>query len=328
MDIGSTPGVKNLSLMVRRITREAANINSYELVEPTGASLPPVEAGAHIDIHLSQGMIRQYSLCNDPAETDRYVIAVLHEPDGHGGSVKVHRDIHVADQITVSLPRNNFKLKPGAGRYILLGGGIGVTPLKAMTHWLEARGAEYELHYCARTLESVAFREELTPLSKNGRVFYHISEGQPEKRLNIEAFLHNYQEGDQLYYCGPPGFMSACAQATAHWPASSVHCEHFTAPVANNLTEILASADHFKVEIASSKLQLIVPPDRSIVEVLHDAGIMVETSCISGLCGSCKVKYIAGEVDHRDYILDDDERSTHLTTCVSRCNSSVLVLDL
>ena len=315
-----------LSLLVRQIRFEAVGVNSYELVDPTGAELPAVTAGTHIDIVLGDGIVRQYSLCNDPAERHRYVIAVLLEGQGRGGSRRLHETLHVQDRVSVSLPRNNFALADGAGKHLLIGGGIGITPLKAMAHALAASGADFELHYCARSPEHASFRDELARLGAGGRVAFHYDGGNPADGLDIAALLSGRTAGTHVYYCGPPGFMAACAVATADWPAGTVHSEHFKAPEPEQ--PVNWDAGTATVQIASTGLRLEIPAGRSMVDVLNDAGLEVETSCVSGLCGSCKVRYLSGEVDHQDFILSEDERVEYLTTCVSRAKGPVLVLDL
>lgn len=318
-----------LSLRVRRITYEAIGINSYELVDPNGADLPAFTAGSHIDVHLPSGMVRQYSLSNDPAERHRYVIAVLRETNGKGGSRAMHDMVHVPDLLSVSLPRNHFALAPAAQKHLLLGGGIGITPLKAMAHDLAARGADFELHYCAKEPAYLAFADEFAAWQAAGRARLHFDGGNPQNGLNIAALLADAAAGTHVYYCGPKGFMKACADATAHWPKDHVHAEHFSAPAGDGAASASAVSDgSFTVQIASSGATLNVPADRSLVDILHEAGLNVDTSCVSGLCGSCKVGYLSGDVDHRDYILTDDERLTHLTTCVSRSRGPLLVLDL
>jgi len=314
-----------LSLLVRQIRFEAVGVNSYELVDPAGADLPAVTAGTHIDVLLDDGVVRQYSLCNDPAERHRYVIAVLLEGQGKGGSRKLHETLHVQDRVSVSLPRNNFALADGAGKHLLIGGGIGITPLKAMAHALASDGADFELHYCAKSPEHASFRDELARLG-DGSVTFHYDGGKPAAGLDIAALLRGRATSIHVYYCGPPGFMAACAAATADWPAGTVHSEHFKAPelAQSTVQDTVAST----VQIASTGLCLDIPAGRSMVDVLNDAGLEVETSCVSGLCGSCKVRYLSGEVDHQDFILSEDERAEYLTTCVSRAKGPVLVLDL
>lgn len=326
----SAPG---LSLLVRQIRMEANGINSYELVDPSGAELPPTTAGAHIDLHLPGGITRQYSLCNDPAERHRYVIAVLRDEAGRGGSRAVHDQLHVRDIVAASLPRNNFPLVTEGKKYILLAGGIGVTPLKSMVHALEHLGKDYELHYCAKGPEFVAFREVFEPLVQAGRVVFHFDGANPAERLDIGTLLQTYTPGTHLYYCGPGGFMSACRNATAHWPEGSFHYEHFKVPEparpgASSMESCTESADSFRVQIAGRNDMFEVPRTKSIVEVLEENGVPITTSCQSGLCGSCKVRYLSGEVDHQDFILSDEEHQAYMTPCVSRCNSQLLVIDL
>lgn len=316
-----------LSLLVRQIRFEASGINSYELVHPQGEDLPPFSAGAHIDIILPNGMTRQYSLCNSPAERHRYVIAVLRDEKGRGGSKALHDALRVQDLATVSQPRNNFALVPGAKKVILLAGGIGVTPLKSMAHALDAAGIPFELHYCARNPGCAAFREELGIAWAHGKLVHHFDHGKPEDGLDIAGLLRQPEEGTHLFYCGPAGFMKACAEAASHWPAGTVHFEHFKAPEPSPAAlDTVPGA--FMVKIASTGAMFEVPPDRSIADVLEQNNIRIETSCQAGLCATCKIRYLEGEVDHRDYILGDDEHGQFLTACVSRATSPVLVLDL
>lgn len=325
-------------LRVRQITYQANGINSYELVHPDGEELPPFAAGAHIDFHFRDGSVRQYSLCNDPIERHRYVIGVLKEVNGTGGSLALHERLHVQRLVSVGQPRNNFPLAEEAGRHLLLAGGIGITPMMSMVHVLERTGADYELHYCSRGPEVTAFREELAPPAAKGRVSFHFDGGVPANGLDIARLLDNPRAGAHLYYCGPPGFMGACARAASNWPAGSVHCEHFSAAASPKQflsnAEMEAAGDAalsglgFQIKIASSGAVFIVPNDKSIVQVLGEHGIEVRTSCQAGLCASCKVRYVAGEVEHRDMVLSDEEHEEYLTACVSRAKSSMLVLDL
>ncbi|MGH8415811.1 MAG: PDR/VanB family oxidoreductase [Pseudomonas sp.] len=323
------PAVTTLELVLRRVTLEAKGINSYELVDPKGLELPPFTAGSHIDIHLPNGLVRQYSLSNSPREQHRYVIGVLRDPNGSGGSAAMHQ-LHVGERVRVSVPRNNFELHPGADKSILLAGGIGVTPMKSMMHALQEQGAEYELHYCCKGPEFAAFSEEMQALIKQGRVHLHFDGGDPSQSFDIKTFLKDAPDGCHVYYCGPGGFMEACKNAAAHWPSGTVHFEHFKAPVkpAAPSTSSPDLAEGFVAKIASSGEEILVKPEESLAQVLQDAGYPVETSCQSGLCGTCKVRYLEGEVDHQDYILDDAEKGQYLTTCVSRAKSKFLVLDL
>ena len=324
-------------LRIRQITFQAVDINAYELVHPEGEDLPPFTAGAHIDFHFRDGSVRQYSLCNDPRERHRYVIAVLREANGRGGSQALHERLHVQRTVSVGRPRNNFALSADAKRYLLLAGGIGVTPLKAMAHELDATGADYTLHYCTRDPAHTAFHEEFRAPASKGRVMHHHDGGIPGKGLDIAGLLKAYEEGTHLYYCGPPGFMAACKRATQHWPAGAVHLEYFSAAAAPKSamsgTEIADAGESalglgFQVKIASTGAVFTVPNDKSIVDVLAEHGVEVETSCRAGLCATCKVRYLAGEVDHRDLVLSGEEQATYIATCISRAKSPLLVLDL
>lgn len=315
-----------LSLLVRQIRFEATGINSYELVHPAGDHLPAFDAGAHIDVHLADGVIRQYSLCNSPRERHRYVIAVLRDEKGRGGSKALHASLRVQDIAAVSYPRNNFSLAAQARKVVLLAGGIGVTPLKAMAHTLDDAGIPFEFHYCARNEACVAFSGELAGPWKHGRTHFHFDHGNPAEGLDIAALLRDRGEGAHLYYCGPGGFMQACAKASAHWPAGTVHFEHFKAP--ESAPPAAAASGGFAIRIASTGAMIEVGADTSIAEALMGAGVQIETSCQSGLCGTCKVRYLEGEVDHRDCILDEGEHAQWLTACVSRAKSPLLVLDL
>lgn len=320
----------SLELMVRQIRYEGVGIHSYELVHPEGQPLPAFTAGAHIDVHVPGGFTRQYSLCSDPADTQHYRIAVLKDEQGRGGSKKLHETLAVQQRVQVSQPRNHFPLSENGGKVIMLAGGIGITPLMCMAYTLQQQGRDFELHYCAKDARYVAFRETMEALEQTGRVHFHFDGGKPENGLDIAALLKEPTEGTEVYYCGPGGFMKACASATEHWPKGSVHCEHFKAPEKPlNITGAEdAAPGGFTIQIASTGALIQVPTDETIAEALEKAGVELETSCVSGLCGTCRIRYLEGEVEHNDYILDDDERAEYLTACVSRAKSGLLVLDL
>lgn len=314
-----------LQLQVRAIRYQAEGINAFDLMHPEGEQLPEVEAGAHVDVHLPGGHVRSYSLAGDPRDRLRWTLGVLREPNGRGGSRSLHDNVRVGELLTLGEPRNAFKLKRGADHVILIAGGIGVTPLKAMAHELMEQGVSFEMHYCARSWRNVAFLDELQTLVPKDRLCLHLDGGDPARGLNLVTLLADPGTGRHVYYCGPAGFMNACADATSHWPAGTVHCEHFKAPV----QKAVSMADGtFEVKLARSGVTVQVAPDQTIVRAIELAGHRIPTSCLSGLCGSCKVNYLEGEVDHQDYILSDEEKRTCLTTCVSRCRSATLVLDL
>lgn len=316
-----------LELWVRQIRHEAAGIHSFELCAPDRAPLPPFSAGAHIDVHLPDGLVRQYSLSNDPSETHRYVIGVLKDVNGRGGSLRVHEVLKVGGTVRVSRPRNHFELQPGQTSALLLAGGIGITPLKSMAHSLLQAGTPFELHYCARSSELAAFTEELTALNHRapGAARWHFDNGQVGAGLDLAALLESQPEGTHLYFCGPPGFMKACTQAAAHWRPGTVHSEHFQAPAR---TEPPAPSSGALVRLAQSGRELVLPEGGNLLELLTQHGINVPTSCMSGLCGTCKTGYADGEVEHNDFILGDDEKKACLTPCVSRVTSQSITLHL
>ena len=216
-------------LRIRSITYLAARINDYELVDPDGKDLPPFTAGAHISVRLMEGIVRDFSLWNDPAERVRYCIAVLRE--GHAASW-LHEEVRVGNLVAVSVPRNNFPLAANAEHHLLIAGGIGITPIMAMIAELRRRRAEFRVHYCTRSPEETAFLDDLAVLAALGRVQFHHDGGDPAKGLDIAATLREPRPGTHLYYCGPSGMMAAAAAASAHWPAGTVHFEFFAGPSA------------------------------------------------------------------------------------------------
>jgi len=269
------------NVRVHSITDLAEDIRAFELVDPKGGDLAAFTAGAHIDIHIDDGLVRQFSLCNSPRERHRYEIAVLNEPDGRGGSLALHEKVSEGDILTVSEPRNHFRLVDDAVRHLLLAGGIGVTPMMAMMETLETVGADYVIHYCTRTPLNTAFMDRLIPLAEQGKVFFHHDGGDPSQGLDIDATLDNPRAGTHLYYCGPPGFMSAAASATVdHWPEGTAHFEYFTPPEEDR-DEPLENKP-FQVKIVSSGDIFDIPADETIIEVLRGAGLTIDTSCEDG----------------------------------------------
>ena len=314
-----------LRLRVQAIRLQAEGIHAFELVDPDGAKLPPATAGAHVDVHLPGGLVRSYSLSGDPADRTVWTLGVLREVNGQGGSRTMHESVRVGDLLTVGAPRNAFALVSGAAHTVLLAGGIGITPIKAMAHTLTAQGESFELHYCARSPRNTAFNDELRALVPQDRLHFHFDNGVPGQGLNITNLLQQQPDGAHLYYCGPGGFMKACAEASTHWAPGSVHFEHFKPPEPAPKSVPDAS---FEVRLARTGITVPVLPDQTIVRAIELAGHRVPTSCLSGLCGSCKVDYLEGEVEHNDYILSDEEKTRCLTLCVSRSRSPILVLDL
>lgn len=315
-----------LDLRIRAVTRETEDILSFELVDPQDRDLPEFAAGAHLDVHIAEGLVRQYSLSSDPTDRRRYQIAVLREVAGRGGSKAIHEKAHPDGTLTVSAPRNHFPLIDGAKRHLLLAGGIGVTPMMAMIATLEARGADWRMHYCTRSREKTAFRDRLNPLIAAGKVILHHDGGDPKKGLDIITTLKDVEPGTHLYYCGPSGFMAAVAEATKHWPDGSVHFEFFNTP-ADRPVETRVNTP-FKIKLKSTGKVLDIPADKSIVQVLRENGHTVDTSCEEGYCGTCLTRYVEGEPEHRDTVLDTDDHAKYVLICCARSNSPLLVLDI
>ena len=332
-------GPAQLRVRVRSVTRYSEHIRAFEVVDPAGNALPSFEPGSHIDVHVpADGLgVRQYSLCGDPQNRYRYVFAVLRETAGRGGSKAMFEHVDVETDLVISKPRNNFPLR-FARRHLLLAGGIGITPMMSMLCHLRRTGADFMLHYCTRSPARTAFLNQLLPLIEEGCVAVHWDGGDPGSGLNIATTLQPYQEGTHLYYCGPPGFMAAVATASSHWPAETTHREFFTPPE-NDPVVAAASASEpaamngglgtpFQVKIASTGQIFDVPSDQTILQVLGSHGIVVETACGLGVCGTCRTHYLEGEPDHRDFVLEAQEQQTEMTVCCSRSKSPLLVLDL
>jgi ferredoxin-NADP reductase len=312
-----------MQLRVLSITYLAQAINGIELVDPRGRDLPRFEAGAHVGLRVG-GFIRRYSLCNDPAERRRYCLAVLRETESRGASRYLHDTLRAGDLVEVSLPRNNFPLEPDADRHLLIAGGIGIAPIMSMILHLRRRRAEFTVHYCTRWPERTAFRRELAPLVAEGRLRFHHDGGDPRCGLDLAALLRHPWPNAHLYYCGPPPFMAAAAQAASQWPANAVHCEYFT-----GAPQPIADEDNpFRVRLVRSGGEYEVPVGDTIIDVLRRHGVAVRTSCELGYCGACLTPYLAGEPDHRDQVLEENGRKRYVVICCSRSKTPVLELDL
>jgi vanillate O-demethylase ferredoxin subunit len=322
--------MEQLQLRVAQVWSQAGGIKGFELISPTGTALPPFSAGAHVLVHLPNGLVRQYSMCNDPSETHRYEIGVLRAPEGRGGSAFMHDGVKVGDTLTIDLPRNNFELKEDAADYILIAGGIGVTPLLAMAHRLNRLGKSYKLYYCTRAKESTAYLERLSGDEFAERVSFIHDGGDPAKGLDVKTLLKDVPANARLYCCGPTGLMNAVKAAAGRWPADRVHFEAFSADPSAKPAAPAGGDQSFEIELASSGKILTVAADTSILEVLRDQGINIPSACEEGICGTCIVNVLEGEPDHRDQILTDEEKSSNdcITVCCSRSKTARLKLDL
>ncbi len=244
--------------LVRQVTYQANSINSYELVSTNGCKLPPFTPGAHIDLHFSDGRVRQYSLSNDPSEKDRYVIAVLRDLEGSGGSAALFEGVRAGGTVSIGKPRNNFYLDDTASRHLFIAGGIGIAPIKSMMHHLQATNGEFLTYYCTKSYDDTAFRDEFATLVEEGKLIYHHDGGDPIKNLDIEEILKEQEPGTHLYCCGPPGLMKAVEKTSSHWPERTVHFEHFDRTVEPAPTDEKIGASEygigvgFQVKTASS----------------------------------------------------------------------------
>lgn len=317
--------MSTIDVIVAARTREAEGICSYELVKADGGALPAFEAGAHIDVHLGDRLVRQYSLCNPPSETHRYVIGVLRDAASRGGSQAMHERVQAGTRLAISAPKNHFPLVP-ARRTLLLAGGIGITPILAMAETLAARDAAFELHYCARSGALAAFRERILASSFARRTHFHFDDA-PSGKLDAAALLAQPEADARLYVCGPAGFIEhvlATARAQG-WLQTQLHVEYFAGAAADT------GADHaFDVELASSGKVVTVPAGRTVIQVLAAHGVDIPYSCEEGVCGTCLTGVLDGVPDHRDMYLTDEEHAANdrFTPCCSRARSAKLVLDL
>ena len=314
-------GPADIAMVPRRVTRAeriAADIHLIELRDPAGADLPEFSPGAHVAVRAPNGMVRKYSLANDPAERDRYVIAIKREVPGRGGSESMIRDVSAGSELLVAAPVNNFALAKSPAGYVFVAGGIGITPIMAMIRHLAATGGRFKLYYCTRSADATAFRDELMSDFRSEVVIHHDA-GDPAKALDLWPILEKPK--GHLYCCGPRGLMQAVRDMTGHWLPSAVHFEAFTdtAPRPDDRP--------FMVKLASSGETIEVPVGATILEALRARGVDVPCSCESGTCGTCRTKLIAGEADHRDLVLADDERASNIMVCVSRALTDTLVID-
>lgn len=320
-----------LQVRVTRKTMDAKDIAILELasVDEVCQPLPAFSAGSHVDVHLPNGLVRQYSLCNSPAEHQRYQIGVLRDAGSRGGSVAVHDQIEEGAVLQISSPRNHFSLAADATHSILLAGGIGVTPILCMTERLTTIGASFALHYCTRAAERTAFRDRILTSVFSSKVRFHHDDGDENQKLRLRDVLeaNRHSCGVHIYVCGPQGFMDWVIGTAREigWPLSQLHYEYFGAEVSKSSTD----AD-FDVQVSSTGRLVRVRSGQSVVEALSAHGIEVETSCEQGVCGTCVTRVLQGVPDHRDHYLTPQEHAANdqFLPCCSRSRSPVLVLDL
>ncbi|MBG7622119.1 oxidoreductase [Herbaspirillum sp. AP02] len=321
LDVGSNLW---MTMTVSAKVLEADGIYSFKFRVASGEALPRFTAGSHIDVEVAPNLIRQYSLCNVAGQESEYEIAVLLTEPSRGGSRGMHA-IEVGQSIRISAPRNNFNLVPSTGRSILVAGGVGITPILSMAEELHAQSRAFELHFSARSPTRAAFRQRLAERSfaKDVR-FYFDNEGQ---KLDLADIARSRQPDDHLYVCGPTGFMDFVLGESERlgWKKEQLHKEYFSPPSVEE-----KSGASFDVKIASTGDVFHIPEDKSVVQVLAENGIEIPTSCEQGICGTCITRVLSGSIDHRDFILSDEEkrRMDQFTPCCSRAACQVIELDL
>ncbi|MGB3436155.1 PDR/VanB family oxidoreductase [Achromobacter sp.] len=304
-------------LMVSRIVREASGVLGLHLRSPDGAMLPAFEAGAHVDVALGNGLLRQYSLCGDPAELGVYRLGVGLAANSRGGSRYVHEQLREGDLVDIGEPRQLFGLHAQAACHVFIAGGIGITPILSMIHACEKRGEPWRLLYCARDRDAAAYLPELAVHGE--RVHLHVDSERGGARCDLDRYLSERQAaGLHVYCCGPGPLMDAVAAACERGgilPAR-VHFERFAAAA----PPVAEAAATFKIRLARSGGCHEVPADKSVLDVLEAAGVAWPHSCREGLCRSCEAGVLSGEVEHRDYVLSDEERAANrsMMVCVSR----------
>ncbi len=314
-----------MKVKIARKFAVATDICAFELVHPDGAPLPAFSAGAHIDVRLHDGLVRQYSLCNAPHESHRYVIAVLLEANSRGGSVAMHA-LEEGGSLEIGEPKNHFQLHAGARHSLLLAGGIGVTPIASMAEALDRAGASFEMHYCTRSVERTAFRGRFAEPRFAGRVHLYFDDARNGPGIRLDAVLARPRPDTHLYVCGPAGFIAAVMDGAkaAGWHEANVHREFFAAAPARE------ESGAFQVKLSSTGRIVDVQADMTVIAALAKAGVEVATSCEQGVCGTCLTRVLSGEPDHRDVYLTDEEKAANdqFLPCCSRSKSPLLVLDL
>ena len=311
-----------MKVRIAKIVDEATDIRSYRL-EAVEGELPSFTAGSHVDVTVSDGLVRQYSICSDPMESGSYRVGIQKDVNSTGGSEAIFSEFSEGQVIEVSEPRNHFELNETAEDFTLIGGGIGVTPILAMAQRLSRLGKNFRLYYLARSADRFGFADVLDGGELATNVTRHSDEA--DGLPNLAAMIGAHAPGRHIYCCGPGPLMDAVKETARSWPPMTVHFEHFTRD------EINTDADTpFEIQFGEGGEVVPVGPDQTVLEVMRAHGYTVETQCTQGLCGTCEQRVLAGEVDHRDLVLEDDEKAenTCMMVCVSRAKSGRLVIDV
>jgi ferredoxin-NADP reductase len=313
--------IETIEVLLMGIRMVARDTNLYTFERPDHGPLPPAEPGAHIGVILPNGIERQYSLVHAGSDLTEYTVGVKRDANSRGGSVYMHDQLRVGLKLRIVPPRNNFPLKEDADLVVLIAGGIGITPIYCMFRRLIALGRPWELYYSCRSRMDTAF---LSELSKYPQVHFHFDDEEQGRFLNVAAIVEKLPKSAHLYCCGPAPMLAAFEAATQHWAPQQVHVEYFTPKFA------AAQEGGYVVELARSKRELVIPPGKSILQAVREAGIQVPHSCEEGVCGACETRVISGTPDHRDTILTEQERkeSATMMICCSGSKSPRLVLDI
>jgi ferredoxin-NADP reductase len=306
-----------LELEVVGLRRESDCVLSIELADYLRRRLPPWEPGAHIDLGLPEH-VRQYSLIGDPARHDSYHVAVLRERKSTGGSQYVHDKLRPGEAVEVGGPRNHFSLV-NAGRYILIAGGIGITPLLSMAAHLDEKGQDWQLHYGGRSRRSMAFLSELRRYGERVQIQPFEERG----HLDLDRILGEPAGDVAIYCCGPSGLLEAVEQKCTAWPPGALHVERFSARILDDEDELRP----FDLILDRSGLRIPVPPNVTALDALEASAVDVPNACRSGVCGSCEIRVLEGQPHHRDS-LTEPGRTDMFMPCVSRARSRELRVDL
>jgi phthalate 4,5-dioxygenase reductase subunit len=313
---------KMMALRVTRNDKIADDIHLLEFRDTAGKLLPEFSAGAHIAIRVPNGTLRKYSLCNDPAERDRYAVAIKREVNGRGGSINLIDGVNAGDELMVAPPINDFELPKRATDFLFIAGGIGVTPFMAMIRQVQAAGKRFRLYYCSRSPETTAFIDELSAPEFKDSVVIHFDHGDPSRSLDLKPILAERENREHLYCCGPRPLMEAVRAFTDHWSSAAVHFEAFSDAETHKATDRA-----FKVKLAHSGDVIDVPVTKTILEAMRGHGLEVPSSCETGTCGTCRTKMLAGQADHRDLCLAEHEKADNIMICVSRAKSEEITID-
>jgi tetrachlorobenzoquinone reductase len=308
-----------LDLRLARIEYAATATHLLEFRDPGGALLPPFEAGAHVDLHLGNGLVRQYSLLNAPGERHRYVVGVKLDPRSRGGSQWIHHALRVGQRLEVGLPRCHFPLDETAPHSMLIAGGIGVTPIASMVQRLRVLGRPYSVFYSVKRRDEAA----LLDLLEGPELSLHVDEEQG-CLLDIAGLVAGVAQGTAAYCCGPAPMLDAFEAAARERPGLAWRTERFTAQ------EEAACGGGYRVKLAKSQRMVLVSEGQTLLQALREAGLSVPASCEQGICGTCETRVLSGRPDHRDALLSDDEKRSNRTMmiCCSGSLDDEIELDL